>query len=401
MGPSANTALEGANPVVATLQGKAWSVLIRITNTPRPYAWGSPTAIAELLGREPSGGPEAELWLGSHPASPARIVDGTDEEDLAQWAAAHAPDGRLPFLLKVLAASEPLSLQAHPTLEQAREGFARENAEGIPIDSPERNYKDPFPKPELMVALSDPFRALCGFRPVMDARADLKSLADPRLAPLLERLVDDAAIAGAVAWLLERGDGVEQVVAALTEHANDVDGDARGTWLGSVRMLAEHHPADPGIAISTLLHTVLLRPGEALYLPAGNIHAYLEGLGIELMAASDNVLRGGLTGKHVDVPELLRVLDARPMPAPYLEPERRMPGVAVFRPEAAGFALIDVSVTARDELLVETAPVAIALCLEGAVELGGETLARGEAAVIVAGNPRLSGEGRVVIATSA
>lgn len=376
-------------------------MLVRITNNPRPYAWGSPTAIAELLGREPSGGPEAELWLGSHLGSPARIVAGADEEDLAQWAEAHAPGGRLPFLLKVLAASAPLSLQAHPTLEQAREGFARENALGVALDAPDRNYRDPFPKPELMLSLSDPFRALCGFRPVSESRSDLESLADPRLAPLVERLIDDTVLAAVVAWLLERGDGVAQVVEALSEHARDVDGDARGTWLGSVRMLAQHHPGDPGIAISTLLHTVLLRPGEALYLPAGNIHAYLEGLGIELMAASDNVLRGGLTAKHVDVPELLRVLDARPMPAPNLEPEHPTPALTVFRPDAAGFALIDATVVSGDELLVETAPVAVALCLEGAVDIDGEALQRGEAAVILSGGPRLAGEGRVVIATSA
>lgn len=399
MGPSANTALEGANPVVATLQGKAWSVLIRITNTPRPYAWGSPTAIAELLGREPSGGPEAELWLGSHPGSPARIVAGADEDDLAQWAAAHAPDGRLPFLLKVLAASEPLSLQAHPTLQQAREGFARENALGIALDAAERNYKDPFPKPELMLALSDPFRALCGFRPVAESRADLESLADPRLGPLLDRLHDDAALPAVVAWLLERGAGVEDVIDALTDHAAFVESDDRGAWLGSVRMLAHHHPADPGIAISTLLHTVLLRPGEALYLPAGNIHAYLEGLGIELMAASDNVLRGGLTSKHIDVPELLRVLDARPLPAPYLEPEHPQPGLTVYRP-AAAFALIDARVLPGTEHVIPSTAQAIALCLEGQVEISGERLRRGEAALILGSDPSVVGDGRCVIATA-
>jgi len=374
-------------------------VLIRITNTPRPYAWGSPTAIAQLLGRAPSGGPEAELWLGSHPGSPARIVAGGDEEDLAQWAAAHAPEGRLPFLLKVLAASAPLSLQAHPTLEQAREGFARENALGIAVDAPERNYRDPYPKPELMLALSDPFRALCGFRPVAEARADLASLSDPRLAPLLDRLVDDAELSSVVAWLLERSDGVDEVVGALSEHASGVDGDARGVWLGSVGMLAAHYPGDPGIAISTLLHTVLLRAGEALYLPAGNIHAYLEGLGIELMAASDNVLRGGLTSKHIDVPELLRVLDARPMPAPYLEPEHPQPGLSIYRPGGVGFALVDATLTTGDERIVPTERVAVALCLDGTIELDGESLRRGESAVVTDSAPLLSGEGRVVIAT--
>ncbi len=400
MGPSANTALEGANPVVVTLQGKAWSVLIRITNTPRPYAWGSTTAIADLLGTEPSGGPEAELWLGSHPGSPARIVEGADEEDLAQWTAAHAPGGRLPFLLKVLAAAAPLSLQAHPTLEQAREGFARENALGIPLDSAERNYKDPFPKPEMLLSVSDPFRALCGFRPVAEARADLASLADARLKPLLDRLTDDTSLASLVAWLLERGDTVDEVVRALSDHASGTIGDERGAWLGSVRMLAEHHPADPGIAISTLLHTVLLRPGEALYLPAGNIHAYLDGLGIELMSASDNVLRGGLTAKHVDVAELLHVLDATPMPAPQLEAEHPMPGISVYRPVEVDFALIDARVSSGSERVIPSAAQAVALCLEGEITIGGQSLRRGEAAVILEAVPVMGGDGRCVVATS-
>lgn len=375
-------------------------MLIRITNSPRPYLWGSPTAIADLLGRSPSGAPEAELWLGSHPGSPARILSGAGEDDLAQWAAAHTPEGRLPFLLKVLAASAPLSLQAHPTLEQAREGFERESAAGLAVDAPQRNYKDPYPKPELMLALSDPFRALCGFRPVDDSRTDLQSLDDPRLAPLIDRLVDDTALASVVAWLLERGPGVEQVVRALSEHASNTVGDERGVWLGSVRVLAQHHPADPGIAISTLLHTILLRPGEALFLPAGNIHAYLEGLGIELMAASDNVLRGGLTSKHVDVPELLRVLDARPLPAPYLEPEHPQPDLAVYRPDGAGFALIDARVSPGRELVIPSTPRAIALCLEGAVTVAGEPLQRGEAALLLEGRPRVGGRGRCVMATA-
>ena len=239
-------------------------------------------------------------------------------------------DGRLPFLLKVLAAAAPLSLQAHPTPAQAAEGFAREEAAGVPIDAPHRNYKDAFHKPELIYALSDPFRALSGFRPVAETRAVLEPVADDaRIAPLLERLDDDDALRDVFAWLIAGGDDVDDLVAAVVEASATADGPSWQT----VRTLADTYPGDPGIAISLLLHTVELRPGEVLYLPAGNIHAYLEGLGIELMAASDNVLRGGLTPKHVDVPELLSVLDFRPLPAPYLAPEEPEPGVRVFRPD--------------------------------------------------------------------
>ncbi|WP_235451341.1 mannose-6-phosphate isomerase, class I [Yonghaparkia sp. Root332] len=381
-------------------------MLIRITNTPRPYAWGSTTAIADLLGTDPSGGPEAELWLGAHPGSPARIVEGAAEDDLAQWAAAHAPGGRLPFLLKVLAASAPLSLQAHPTTEQARAGFERENAAGVPLDDPARNYRDPYAKPELLVALSDPFRALCGFRPVAEARADLAALDDARLAPLLERLTDDV-LPQVVAWLIARSPGVDAIIAALTEKAA-AQGELphRPDWLDTVARLSAHHPGDPGIAVSVLMRTVILRPGEALYLPAGNIHAYLDGLGLELMEASDNVLRGGLTPKHVDVPELMRVLDARPLPPPLLEPEHPRPGIAVYRPEGVPLSLTVMEAAALIEGVdARLDGPAIILCLDGAVTLGehGEhgELRRGEAALVAEEQTlRIVGTGRIAIASS-
>lgn len=374
-------------------------MLIRITNTPRPYGWGSTTAIADLLGTEPSGGPEAELWLGAHPGSPARIVDGAAEADLEQWAAVHAPGGRLPFLLKVLAASAPLSLQVHPTPEQARAGFARENAAGIPLDAPHRNYRDDQHKPELIVALSDPFRAVCGFRPAAESRADLAALADSRLEPLLERLVDDGSLSEVLRWLLSGHSQVRDVVAALSERARSDRGNV-APWLDTVRVLAEHHPGDPGIAISALMHTLHLRPGEALYLPSGNLHAYVEGLGVELMAASDNVLRGGLTSKHVDVPELLRVLDARPMPVPRLEPEHPMRGVSVYNPPGVDFALVDATLSPGDERLLPTSSFSVALCIKGQVVVHGEHLERGQAAVVPAAGPQVSGDGRVLIATT-
>ncbi|MCS0499457.1 mannose-6-phosphate isomerase, class I [Protaetiibacter mangrovi] len=349
-------------------------MFVEIANTPRDYAWGSRTAIAELLGTEPSGGPEAELWLGAHPGSPARVVG--EHRTLLE-----VVEGRLPFLLKVLAAAAPLSLQAHPTPQQAQAGFAREDAAGVPLDAPERNYRDAFHKPEIIYALSDPFRALSGFRPVADTREVLAPVAaDPRIAPLLDRLVDDAALEPVFAWLIGRGDGVEDLVEAVVEAAATVDGPSWQT----VRLLADHYPGDPGIVISLLLHTVELRPGEALFLPAGNIHAYLDGLGIELMAASDNVLRGGLTPKHVDVPELLHVLDFRPRPVPYLVPHEPEPGVRIFRPGVPDFRLtvIDREATARGvELRLPGA--AIALCTAGSVALeGGPTLERGHAVYI-------------------
>jgi mannose-6-phosphate isomerase len=370
-------------------------VFVEITNTPRDYAWGSAGAIAELLGREASGRPEAELWLGAHPGSPARLV-GADGGRRG-GTLLDIVHGRLPFLLKVLAAERPLSLQAHPTPALAEAGFAREEAAGIPIDAPERNYKDPFHKPELIYALSDPFRALCGFRPVAETRTVLEPVAgDERMAPLLHRLRTDADLRPVFEWLITGGDEVDDLVAALVETssvADDVSWDA-------VRRLSETNPGDPGIAISLLLHTAVLRPGDALYLPAGNIHAYLDGLGIELMAASDNVLRGGLTPKHIDVPELLAVLDFAPGPVPYLPPEEPRPGVRVFRPDVPDFVLTVVDGVAAE---VPLGGAAIALCVRGEARLGGgPTLGRGRA-VYVEGERvlRVEGEGLTFVATGA
>ncbi len=377
-------------------------MLLRIENTPRPYAWGSTTAIAELLGTTPSGGPEAELWLGDHPGSPARIVagEGGGASDLSSMLLARGE--KLPFLLKVLAAGEPLSLQAHPTIAQAREGFARENAAGIAVDAANRNYKDELHKPELIFALSDPFIALAGFRPVAEARAALAAAEQPALAGFINRLVDDAALSDLVRWLIAGGPELTAVVDALVATARTLEHDARDTpsW-ATVRRLAEYYPGDPGIAMSTLMHTVVLRPGEALYLPTGNIHSYQQGLAIEVMAASDNVLRGGLTPKHVDAAELMRVLDARPVAEPRIAPVELSPGVHRFTPDVVDFALTVVDAgSAVDGITLETGGPAIVLCLEGQVTLQGElTLERGQAAFGDDDSIHLVGAGRAVVAT--
>lgn len=379
-------------------------MILRIANTPRDYAWGSTTAIAELLGREPSGRPEAEYWLGDHPASPALVVDRPAVGRTLADVTAGLPGGRLPFLLKVLAAAEPLSLQVHPTLAQAAEGFARDNARGLPLDDPRRTYKDDLHKPELLYALSDPFIALSGFRPVADARAELTSIGEPCVTDFVGRLSDDAPLASAVAWLLSGDPEVAHLAMALADWAGD-DGasqpnDPHGTW-ATVRRLATRYPDDPGIVISTLMNTVVLRPGEALYLPAGNLHSYQVGLGVEIMAASDNVVRGGLTLKHVDVDELLAILDARPLPAPRREPEVPQPGMRVFRPDVPDFSLTVVESEAlADGCLVGDDGPSILLCLEGQLSIDGQaTATQGDAYYLSNGPFELSGTGRVVVAS--
>lgn len=405
-------------------------MFVGITNTARDYSWGSRTAISELLGTAPTGKPEAEVWLGAHPGSPAVILDPAQTggaRDLAEWIAADpatalhgfgsasGDEPRLPFLMKVLAAASPLSLQAHPTPEQARAGFDREEAAGVPLDAPFRNYKDAHPKPELMLALSDTFEALCGFRSAADVHASLAVLErhDPEIASLRDRLVDDTALASTFEWLISRADGVDDLVARvvaaadaeLAEHPSDA-----GAEFSTVQSLARQYPGDPGIVISLLINRVSLRRGEVLYLPAGNIHAYLDGLGIEVMASSDNVLRGGLTPKHVDIPELLSVLDFAVLPVPYLPPTPLAPGVAEFRPDVPDFVLVHVEGEQRAVTLPLNGP-AIVLCLSGTFDLAGAagsgagnggTVTRGEAVYITPDETPLliTGSGELVLATT-
>jgi mannose-6-phosphate isomerase len=387
-------------------------VLLRIESIPRPYAWGSHTAIADLMGTAPSGGPEAELWFGDHPGAPAQIVGGSDEPDLAAYLTARGQ--KLPFLLKVLAAAEPLSLQAHPTIAQARDGFARENAAGIALDDPARTYKDELHKPELIYALSDPFIALAGFRPLseslammrqgagaVDAEGDAERSAAQRLALLTARL-EGESLSTVASWIIGNEEGIADLVDAVADVAHRLEHRPADTesW-ATVRRLAHYYPGDPGIVLSLLMHTVILRPGEALYLPTGNIHSYQSGLAIEIMAASDNVVRGGLTRKHVDVPELMRVLDARPVPVPRIEPVAVAPGVQRFAPGIEDFCLTVVSEgAALGGLTVRTDGPAIVLCLDASLTLQGSlALHRGQAAYVDDDEVSITGEGRAFIAT--
>jgi mannose-6-phosphate isomerase len=373
-------------------------VFLGISGTPRDYAWGSRTAIPELLGAAATDAPEAEYWLGTHPSAPSVV----ETADRAGGPARLSDRTTLSFLLKVLAADAPLSLQAHPTMAQAIAGFERENRLGIPIDAPNRNYKDAMYKPELIYALSAEFAALCGFRPVNETRELLALLgSDSLLEDLRGRLVDDGSLRAVFEWLVSRSPGVEELVARVVELAAGTP----GAEFAMVGELATAYPGDPGIVIALLLNRVVLRPGQALYLPAGNIHAYLRGVGVELMAASDNVLRGGLTPKYIDVAELLSVLDFSPSPVPYLEPSRPSVGVQLFQPDVPDFelAVIDSSGgTARFAPRAES----ILLCLAGDCRVTGSRgerhLNRGDSIYVTADEGELAffGSGTVFVATS-
>jgi mannose-6-phosphate isomerase len=303
-------------------------MICELENVIQAYAWGSHDALARLRGApHPTPKPEAELWMGAHPLAPSRlkatgatlgaVIDAAPAEHLGTRVQRDY-GGKLPFLLKVLAAGTPLSLQAHPSLEQAREGFAADEAAGIPLDAPHRNYKDQNHKPEIICALGE-FWALCGFRPVLRSLELLAELGLPELAPysgLLAEEPNEAGISKAFSRLMRTPTEQARALAHATTAAcrEKSAGSARfADELRWVARLGELYPGDIGVVSSLLLNLLRLEAGEAVYLPAGNLHAYLGGTGVELMASSDNVLRGGLTPKHVNVTELLRVLDFRPL----------------------------------------------------------------------------------------
>ncbi|MBN9210056.1 MAG: mannose-6-phosphate isomerase, class I [Microbacterium sp.] len=376
-------------------------MLIEISNTPRDYAWGSSTLIAGLEGRTPSGSPEAEVWFGDHPGSPALVHDGSDRT-LDAWLGAHADDSgvpaRLPYLLKLLAAGGPLSIQVHPSKDQAARGFAREEAAGVPRDAGHRNYKDDNHKPEVIVALSDTFTALAGLRDIEATRRLIAALGTGEGVRTLGGLLDAddpaAALRAAIAWVLDEADAasIEQIVgAAASARSEEFAGELRLT-----RTLEAAYPGDPGIVVALLMNLVELRRGEAIFVPAGVLHAYVAGLGVEIMAASDNVLRGGLTTKHIDVPELLALVDFRPAAPPVLAPRRGEAGAELVAPGIPDFSLAHVPGDAAGA--VELAGVSIALAVAGEAVVTGASgtsiaLTPGRAAVITPDESPLSVEG--------
>lgn len=291
------------------------------------YAWGDQEAIPRLFGREPDGTPQAEWWLGTHPNGPSTVeVDG----ELRPLASLSGP---LPFLAKVLAAAEPLSLQAHPDAAAAAAGCAREDAAGIERGSPARHYQDPFGKPEVLCALT-PFEALCGFRDLDETVSLLRDLRCPATVLLADRLEGEGLAETFSYLLVDRPPLVGDVVVACRAHRGPHE--AITAW---VDRLARHYPNDPALPAVLLLNHVVLQPGEALYLPSGTVHAYLHGAGVEVMGCSDNVLRAGLTQKHVDPTELVRIVSTEVLTEPRAVPHEHVAGQVVYETPGAPFRL--------------------------------------------------------------
>lgn len=354
--------------------------ICRLKNVIQPYAWGSRTAIAELLGDPfPSETPQAELWMGAHPKAPSEVshegrwipLDGLIESNpisVLGPVAAGRFENRLPYLFKVLAAAQPLSVQAHPSRQQAQEGFDRENRAGIPIDAPHRNYRDSNHKPEIICALTR-FWALCGFRTWVEMRDNLLCYCPDTLSGQIKRVegIDQARrIPSLFEALMTLSDDLRQVTVAEALSSSEGRGATvpEAFWLKRIGAI---YPDNIGVLLPLLLNLVCLDPGQALFLPAGQLHAYLEGTGIELMANSDNVLRGGLTPKHVDLPELMKILQFEPLVVQPLVLETIRPGERRYQTAAHEFYLSEITVADDGPEYCSThdRSVDILLCIEG------------------------------------
>lgn len=366
-------------------------------STARNYSWGSRTLIPTLLGQKPSDAPVAELWFGAHPGAPSSVeVDGSArglDEVISGDPQATLGDrvrqdygDRLPFLMKILAAAEPLSLQAHPTMAQAQEGFARENAAGIALNDTHRNYKDDSHKPEIIIALTE-FYAMAGFRPLAQTRELFAALNCPELDRYLSMLSGSPEHEGAdlralfTTWITiptgARKELIRAVIAAgqsfldAAEEPAD-EADWKKMVLSTVLDINAQYPGDIGVLGALLLNHIKLAPGEAVYLDAGQLHAYVSGMGVEVMANSDNVLRGGLTPKYVDVPELVKVLKFESLDNPRVQQEDRSGLDSVTGAEAwnypvpvSEFAVTRVELGSEGTVVLDFDGPAIALCTAG------------------------------------
>lgn len=384
-------------------------LLIKISNTPRDYAWGSHTLIPDYFGLADTGKPMAEIWFGTHPSN-SSITDDQPTRTLLERI-----EHQLPFLLKILAAGGPLSIQAHPNSQQAADGFARENAAGLAIDSPSRNYKDDKHKPEMLVALTD-FEALVGFRdldavkPVFEFLADSKIELAANLAhQALQHLATSDPIKNLFTWLTHQRGQIDSEVAACVQALTEA---TESENLLAESELATHlqqsYPGDPGVLIALTMNHLCLSPKQGVFLPAGVVHAYLSGLGVEIMAASDNVLRGGLTPKHVDVDELIEVLNFESGLGVGVTQREVAAGLIAYPVPVDDFQLYRVEVSGENLLADIALPgESIVLCTAGEVAISNSkderiVLKRGEAA-FASGEAKhftFAGSGTAFLATS-
>jgi mannose-6-phosphate isomerase len=362
--------------------------MLRISAAVQNYDWGSPTAIPAFLGEAATGEPVAELWFGTHPLGTSQVTGPNGARPLSDLV------GDLPFMLKMLAPAQPLSIQVHPASALAASGFAAENAAGIALTDPTRDYRDPFHKPEMVYALT-PFETLVGLRPVEEAVRLLAPLDDPVAKSLLAR--SDAGAVGMVEFLLSSPPEAAAIDSFVAACAAQLDA---GTDIGrgylTVVETAHVHPGDPGPAVALLMNRLTLESGTSAFIGSGLIHAHLFGLCLEVMAASDNVFRAGLTTKRINPQGVLDSLDTADSVEPAIAPVAFGSATKIFDPGTGLFAL---AVTAGDEARLPGSGQRILLCLDGDVELVAESgerikLVRGQAAFVTADDGSLAARGR-------
>jgi mannose-6-phosphate isomerase len=326
----------------------------------------------------PANTPQAELWMGAHPKAPSivrcngkwisllELIDKNSHDILGKKVAQRFKN-RLPYLFKVLAAAKPLSIQAHPSKEQACEGFDRENRLGIPLGAPNRNYKDENHKPECICALTS-FWALNGFRKIPDMISLMGRICPPGLKKDFDMFRQQPNSRGLKeffkAMMIMDRTTQNQIISDVVKNADHLkDKNAAYQWIID---LHEEYPSDIGILSPIILNLICLEPGQAMFLPAGTLHAYLDGVGIELMANSDNVLRGGLTPKHVDVKELLNVLNFEERDINILKMDKINPCEHQYESHAEEFALSVIAVkTDMNYYSPDKRYVEILLCTDG------------------------------------
>ena len=350
-------------------------MLVRITGEVKNYPWGSNHLIQDHFGLGVANESVAEVWFGTHEGGQSKLV--ASGQTLSE-----ALGSKLSFLVKFLAADSPLSIQVHPNALQAKAGFAKENEAGISLTAPERIYKDDSHKPEILIALTD-FEALCGFRP----RAELLEIflafseSEPRFGELAALAATDATVEEIFSELLE-----DQALTARfssTVEALETDSLAEQSRALVVGLLAKY-PGDTGALVALSLNHVKLAPGQAIYLPAGNLHAYLSGLGLEVMAASDNVIRGGLTSKHIDKAELRKIADFSELAQPVVASRKLAEGLVEYPVSASEFRVYRARVTGANLLADLDLPAgAVIVCVSGEVAISTsleerEVLKKGE-----------------------
>lgn len=332
------------------------------------YDWGSTSDIPRFLGRSGSGEPVAEMWLGTHPLAPSQVETPEGLRPLSDVA------GEIPFMLKILAAEQPLSIQVHPGQAEAREGFEREEAAGVPLDSPERVFKDPNHKPEMVYALST-FDTLVGFRPTAEILRVFSQLDTPTINAASATLRAKTGFKGIVRvlenLLIAPPPPTEIAQVVIQCKALVHDGVDIKRAYSTAAMIARHHRDDVGIVVSLLLNRFTLQPGEAMFLGTGVIHAHLSGLCLEAMANSDNVMRAGLTRKALDPEGLIRCLEAGMARVARVEPGYPSFSTEVYHPEVEEFALAvtQVSPADPDGVSIIAAAHSIVMCIGGAVQL--------------------------------